>query len=326
MRATLEEDVRSALEAAGIQVRLVAAETDVPDASLWALGPKHKQVLALTRKAAAQLENSERERIPRLYIAEHISERLGERWIREGRQFADAAGNAHLDMAGLKVRILGLRARHSSTSERTVHEEREWRGAGLRTLFHLLSAPDWIHRPIREIGALCGSTPRTVTLLLDDLERSGHLIRVERSERRFHPDPALLDRWLQEYGRKLRPRLALGRFTASDPDRLRDLDLTSGRTAWGGESAAARLGADLQPGIDTLYVRGSVKQLIRDARLRPDPEGRIELRKAFWSPELRGATPETTPPLLVVADLTAVRDARCYDAAKTIRERYLPWT
>ena len=326
MVISLERAVREALEAVHIRVRRVEAEnaaSAAPEGTLWELGPKRKRVLAVSSKAAGKPTVGTRGQPPLIRIAEHISEKLGQSWIREGYQFADTAGNAHIDVPGLKVLVLGMRACKPVATKRDTREPREWRGAALRTLFHLLSDPDWIHRPVREIATLCNATPKTVMSLIEDLERAGRLVRLEGDKRQFHPDSKLVDRWLDEYDRKLRSKLDLGRFTAGDSTRLETLDPVASNAVWGAESAATRLGADLKPGVHTLYVRGSTRPIIKAARLRADSAGLISLRRAFWSEELPGVSGDTAPPLLVVADLMAIRDSRCYDAAALVRERYL---
>ncbi|MCA8981169.1 MAG: hypothetical protein H6831_00615 [Planctomycetes bacterium] len=326
MTIPLEQRVREALEAAGIRVRRVGG----PDSGLegsrtttWELGPRRKRVLAVPQHAETDRETEGRARSARIYLVDHVTEQVGERWIREGRQFADTVGNAHIVVPGLRVRVLGMRARESRTVKRPAWKAREWRGATLRTLFHLLSETEWIHRPIRDIAKLCDATPRTVMSLIQDLERDGQLVRIGRGDRRFHPDARLYDRWIEEYGRKLHPRLELGRYAFGDGARAETLDLRPVGAVWGGESAAARLGADLKPAIETIYVRDSAGPLIKTARLRATANGPVSIREAFWSPELRGATDETTPPLLVVADLMVIRDSRCYDAATQLRQQFL---
>ena len=295
----------------------------MPDqVALWRIGKPPTAVLAVPLTVdPGDLATVEPD-CPRLWVANHITDRTARRLITEGRLFADAVGNAHLNLPGLFVQVLGNRPAVLERETEGPRPIRGWRRPALRVLFHLLCDPALARRPIRELAALGGTAPGTVVRLFGDLEQTHQLMRFNRRERRFQPDRDLEDRWIAEYGRKLRPTLLAGRFTATDPDWYRTFDPTEYNARWGAEAAAELLGADLRPALRTLYTAGPLTPLLRAARLRADPLGTVEVRHTFYVPELPTQRPDTTPTLLVIADLLATRDGRCHDAALELRKRW----
>ena len=63
--------------------------------------------------------------------------------------------------------------------------------------------------------------------------------------------------------------------------------------------------------------------LVKQHRLRADPQGTIEILDAFWNFQLEGPQPDLVPPLLVYADLMATLDPRNLEVAKRIREQHI---
>ena len=299
---------------------------DLPEgAELWLVGGGEHEVLAHPRSMDEALEDigGRLARLPRLWIEEYVPDETARRWIEAGHAFADATGNAHIVLPGLVVRVLGNKPPLLPRKPAQAHPARAWRGAALRVMFHLLCDPALTGRTVRELAELTGTAPGTIVNVLDDLEQSGQLVRLGARKRRFVPDRDLRERWIGEYGRKLRPTLLTGRFTADNPLWQSDFDPTLYGAVWGAEAAAALLGADLRPAVWTLYTAAPPVKLLAAARLRADPAGRVELRGVFWAEALATPRPDTTPLLLIVADLLATRDGRCHAAAVDLRSRYI---
>ena len=99
-----------------------------------------------------------------------------------------------------------------------------------------------------------------------------------------------------------------------------DFEPTQHGAQWGAEPAGARAGANLAPGIWTLYVDGEIAPVLKAAKLRKDDRGNVELRTRFWAEEAQPNAGDCAPALLTIADLIATRDRRCLDAAKELRE------
>lgn len=93
------------------------------------------------------------------------------------------------------------------------------------------------------------------------------------------------------------------------------------RRARRGELAAARLTRHLRPGTATLYAEALDPRALLQLVLRADVEGNVEFARRFWT--FPGEQPQLTPTLLVYADLLAIGDARCLEAAGLLRGKIL---
>lgn len=324
----LKKRTQESLLRAGVLVRVATGRPRkalAPGEEIWRLGsgPEAPAVLATPLPATGAPPSDDNPLgLPRLWIGEYVSPRRAERMVEEGRAFADAVGNAHVRLPGLIVQVLG-RKPDRPRAKQAVSGDREWRGATLRVLFHLLCEPALIRRPLRDLAGMGETALGTVVHLIDDLERSAHVVRLGGRERRFVPDRALVERWVEEYIRKLRARLLLGRYEPTDMEAWGGFEPHRAGARWGGESAAELLGTDLRPGIRTLYTGGPLPALLRAAKLRPADDGVVEVRRAFWSGDLEAPREDVVPPLLVVADLIATADGRCIEAAQTIRREFV---
>jgi hypothetical protein len=113
------------------------------------------------------------------------------------------------------------------------------------------------------------------------------------------------------------------RFAAPAADWWKGVDLRTQQAVWGGEVAAYHLTGYLDPEQLTIYS-AKPEVLILKHRLRPDPNGAIEVLDTFWPlTEESDAASATVPPLLVYADLMASADPRNIDTAQRIRAQYL---
>ena len=281
-------------------------------------GPGATEVLAVPYPEAAPVPGGGERKRPRVWIADRLGTAAAERIIAQGDGFIDGAGNVHLDLPGLIVRVRG-RKRAKAPQPLEVATRRDWRGPALRVLFQLLCDPALAERPLREVAAAGGTAPGTIVHLMRDLERTGNLVRLGGRKRRFIPDEHLVDIWIDEYARKMRPKILLGRYAAMRGEWAEEFDVAEHGAVWGGESAAARLGADLRGGVKTLYTDRPVEGILAAARLRPDREGDVEIRRVFWSEGATAPRGDVTPALLVAADLLAVGDDRCRAAARFVR-------
>lgn len=359
----VEERARDRLEAYGVEVQLDAKPIGGSRPSrVWRLRTGGRTVLVLaTRLPSAEWPSASRaapssaetDELPRLWYAEYIAPQRAAYLRAAGQHYIDTVGNVHLRLPSLVLEVQGKaptrkrRAKKSArrfggaVSEPRTEVVRVWRGPALRLLFQLLCDPTLAERPQREVARLTGCAPGTVMHLYRDLRLLGNLVPLGDKRQRFVPDRALRDRWIVEYGQKLRPKLLLQNFEVTDLDRWRSFEASKHDARWGAESAAQRLGADLVPGIETLYVHKIRASLLKAAGLRASPGGAVELRQVFWGASashsdrlhadrlvtdqlMPNSEPSAlTPTLLVVADLMATRDGRCQSAAEMILTNHL---
>jgi hypothetical protein len=253
-------------------------------------------------------------------LARHCRDRLD-------LQFLDTAGNAYLRAPGLYVFVQGEK-RHEPAVEGTGGPTRGGTATALRAAFVVLCRPELLNAPYREIAGAAGIGLGTVGWTFFDLERRGYLAAArQRRNRRLLEPTRLLDEWVTNYPIRLRPKLNPRRFRAPDPGWWEQAHLPDG-ARWGGEVAAAKLTGHLKPATATLYLelataREALATLVREHRLRTDPQGNVEILDAFWTLPAQDAPPDVVPPLLVYADLMATLDPRNLEVARRIREQHL---
>lgn len=252
---------------------------------------------------------------PALLVADYVTPPLAEELRKRGVEFIDAAGNAFLNQPPLLVWIKGQRPRQRVVEPK---EGRAFTASGLQVLFALLCRPGIVGRPYREIAQLAGVAHGTIGWVMGDLLQNGFLAKVG-GRRRLLQAERLLQDWAPAYARILRPKLHLGRFRADVKTDIAGIDPGPYGYVLGGEVAEARLTQHLRPATLTLYGPGINKRLVVDLRLTPDPEGNVELLRRFWNFDTEPAGVAPLP--LVYADLLALGDPRCVEAANLVHER-----
>lgn len=327
----LIDEAIAAARAQGLDLTLEAFEPRTGERSMdarlkWRAGNETVLLLAEVRRGlrpamlGALLNQMAHLGNDALLITDYVSPPLADKLRQHGAAFIDTAGNAYLNRPPALVWVKGQRPAEKPSAPTA---GRAFQAAGLQMVFALLCRPEWVSLPYREIATLAGVAHGTVGNVMDDLIAAGYVVELERTNRRLRNIHRLLDTWVEAYARTLRPKQLLGRYRAPNRDWWLGLDTGKYQTQFGGEPAAAQLDNDLRPGVVTLYARQIPNRLLVDMRLRTDPAGEVEIRQHFWRFDLPDTPPALVPPLLIYADLLATGDARCFEAAKRIREREL---
>lgn len=248
-----------------------------------------------------------------LLVADHVTPAIAMQLRERGLQFIDTAGNAYLNQPPMLIWITGQKP--PTPIADIEPRDRAFQPTGLKVLFALLCNPGAVDRPYREIAEMAGVAHGTVGWVMPELPRLGFMIEID-NRRRLVEREQLLARWVEAYARRLRPKLRMARYEAADLKWTTTFQPQDYGLLLGGEPAANRMNANLRPGTATLYGDQINPRLIVDQRLRPDPAGNIEVMKRFWN--FQTPNPGLVPPILVYADLLAIGDARCLEAAREL--------
>jgi hypothetical protein len=251
---------------------------------------------------------------PPLLVTPFISREIAEHCRDLRLSFIDTAGNAYLEAPGLYVYVIGQpRPRDMKTSGfRAVGP------AGLQVTFALLSRPELVRAPYREIAHAAATALGTITHVMRDLESRGFL--TGRHDRTLLDPRRLLDEWVTHYPITLRPKLHPRRFEGRQ-EFLARAELKPLGAYWGGEPAAERLTRFLKPAHFTIYSRKPPNRLVATLRLRGNATGNVEVLDTFWNFEADPKHSDLVPPVLAYADLLATRDGRNLEAANLIYEQ-----
>lgn len=250
-----------------------------------------------------------------LLVAPHINRNLAERLRDLNIAFMDAAGNLFIDVPPLLLYVVGQPLLHRQTSPVSAFNP-----MGLQVIFTLLSMPEHISKPYRDIANAAGVSLGTVGKTIPALERSGFIGAKGDHGKTLLKTGELTHRWAQDYAERLRPRLVLGRFSPVDPDWRH----AAGQDHFlGGETAAAYLTDYLKPTTYSVFLKGELKDFVLANKLRKDPQGSVECLQAFWRFRYPWEHEHLAPPLLIYADLLATGDGRNIETAEIIHERFL---
>jgi len=251
-----------------------------------------------------------------LLVAPFISTETADRCRNLHLSFIDTAGNAYLEAPGLFVYVTGQQRPKDGKES----QFRALGSAGLQVTFALLSRPELLHAPYREIAHAAAVALGTITHTMRDLEARALLTG---DKHRTLPDPGrLIEEWATHYPITLRPKLHPRRFEAAK-EGFTQADLKTLGAYWGGELAAQRLTRYLKPAAFTIYAHKPIDQLVSALSLRANPSGTVEVLDAFWNFEPEPKYPDVVPPLLAYADLLATRDGRNIEAASLIYEQHI---
>lgn len=267
--------------------------------------------------------------VPALLVATHITRELADHCRSIGLQFIDASGNAYLQAPGLLVFVSGEKKVGGQLGARA--PKGLTKASALRVIFALLVKPALINSTLQDIAGHAGVSLGTTYNALGDLERRGYLINKKDVKRRKLLERSrLMDEWAMNYPTTLRTKLHGRRFSAPDPSWWQSDDLEQLPLTWGSEVAAMKMTGHLKPATQTLYVQppdmsNVLKFLVKQHRLRPDPEGDIEILERFWQWNA-DAQPHLAPPLLVWSELNALLDPRAQETAHMLKEQYFDAT
>ena len=253
-----------------------------------------------------------------LLIADYINPAMADRLKALDVWFIDTAGNAYINQPPVFVYIKGNRPEQLLSK---LPKMRAFQPTGLKIIFALLGNVELVNSSYREIAQAADVALGTVGWVMNDLKNLGHLVDMGIKKRRLKERKRLFERWVEAYPEQLRPKLVIGRFTSKAPEWWKHKDLEKLGAYMGGEIAAEYLTGYLKPELITLYLRGKPQNVQLAFKMRKDPNGEIELLKAFWPKTFDWHDHATVSPILVYADLLATADPRNLETAQILYEQ-----
>ena len=258
--------------------------------------------------------------MPIMLVADYVNHQQADRLRQLQIPFIDTAGNAYVDAPPVFVFATGHKPEVLPTAKPRV---RMFQPTGLKLIFALLNQPGLEQRPYREQADVAGIALGGVAWVMNDLRDGGYLIEPTPKTRRLVNKNTLYDLWVENYPARLREKLVLGRYVATEDQWWKDTDLTAHHAFWGGEIAADRLTHYLKPQDVTIYADKIPARLLLENRLQKAPHGDVEIVKRFWNFDFPEDALQIVPPLLIYADLLATGDARNIEAARLIFDNHV---
>ncbi|WP_280446501.1 type IV toxin-antitoxin system AbiEi family antitoxin [Nocardia brasiliensis] len=231
--------------------------------------------------------------------------------------FADQAGNAHLEFGPVLIDIRGRR-NHDTRSSHPAADANLFSTKRMQVLFVLLTWPNIADMSVRAIANAAGTSVGIAQSTLDIMKEADYLLGRSLQHR-----DELLDLWSAAFRGSLLSKIRTASFEGDIRGWAPPRDYFVS-----GESAVEDI---RQPQTLTIYVeRFDPMEAVRSG-WRKTNEPNIDIRRKFWN-EPRGATlhnrsavfrESAAPPLLVYADLITSKEPRQSEVARALRREHL---
>ena len=267
-----------------------------------------------------RIENMARNKMPYIIVADRIFPKIKQELRERQINFLETSGNMFLLMDGLYVNIDGKKQEGTGTTT----SNRAFTKTGLQVIYQFLINEEWLNRPYREIAERTGTGIGNINNIFNGLTQEGYLIQLTKNEQQLQNKKQLLEKWVLDYEKRLKPTLNIGTFRfLNDEDfyNWKGIRLQNQKTYWGGEPAGALYTNYLRPEELTIYTAEDWNDLIKHYRLIPDKNGNVKVFKKFWRYE--DVNENAVHPLLAYADLMNKGDRRCTETAQKLYDEYL---
>lgn len=254
---------------------------------------------------------------PFLLIGGQIFPTIKEKLKENNINWIDAAGNMYI-----RTKNHFLYVDHNEVFQVEEEKDRAFTKTGLKVLFLFLQDETWIQKTYREIANAADVALGTIGYVINGLKKRGYLVKKDAKTFQLVRKDELIDDWITAFEKELKPKLRIGNFTFVDKElaqNWKELELDD-QTVWGGETGAEFLTGMLKPQFLTLYTTHTRGEIMKRFRLKPDPQGRVQVYHPYWQMEAEG---KTAPALAVYADLLLTGDERNFKIAEEIYNEFL---
>ncbi|MDR4494058.1 MAG: hypothetical protein R3B74_06500 [Nitrospirales bacterium] len=153
-----------------------------------------------------------------LLLADYVNPSLGQQLREADINFIDTAGNVFLQQEpGLHLYVEGKKLQTPAKEAPT----RLFQPSGLTLLFGLLVTPESVNRSYRDLAKANGVALGTVGWIMRDLREQGYVEPLGKDRIQLIRKKELLDRWVDGYATRLRPKILAGEFVL---DPTKDFD------------------------------------------------------------------------------------------------------
>ena len=265
------------------------------------------------------IASMEKEELPEekmLLISTYISPKAKNLLRNKNISYVDTVGNAYMNRPELYIFIENGK---SNRSELTINS-RAFNKSGLKVLYLLLTEPEFLNIPYREIGKYSDVAIDTVSKTYKDILREKFIVKVSKRNYRFLDKERLFVEWVKSYNRHLRPKLRFRQFQWIDPKNdWKKMELPK-HTYWGGESAAELLTEKIFASRFRIYSNQPIPELAKALKISPSAGGELTVVEKFW---IRESASIIANPMLVYADLLFEGEPRLVEIANQIYKEFI---
>lgn len=254
---------------------------------------------------------------PFLLIGGQIFPNVKEKLRDKGINWIDGAGNMYI-----RTEDHFLFVDHNETFHVNVERDRAFTKTGLKVVFLFLLDETWLQKTYREIAETADVALGTIGYVINGLKKRKYLVKKDKKNYQLVRKEELMEEWIAAYETELKPKLHKGNFEFIDEEIAADwkkMELDD-QTLWGGEAGAELLTGMLRPQVLTLYTTHGKGSIMKQFRLKPDPDGNVQVYEPFWNIE---EDQEIAPPQAIYADLILTGDERNFKIAEKIYGEFI---
>lgn len=258
-----------------------------------------------------------------LLVADYLNPNIAKTLKDNDVQYMDACGNSYLNLPPIYIHISGQKP----AQEMKLATNSAFDISGLKIVYGFLCDSSLVNASYREIAEQTGIALGAVGKVLRGLTDTGYLIDEGKGRQRHLINcRKLLDRWVEAYPEKLKPKLRVGEFISDNTNWWKTFDIAKFGAYWGGEVGATKYTAYLKPHVTTVYLpEASGNKLLAAAKLRKASgtgAGTVHIYRPFWTDKLQNKfsylIQDTVHPILIYADLIASADSRNLETARML--------
>lgn len=150
-----------------------------------------------------------------LLLADYVNPSLGQQLKEADINFIDTAGNVFLRQEpGLHLYVEGKKPQTFAKEAPT----RLFQPSGLTLLFGFLVTPESVNWLYRDLARANGVALGTVGWIMRDLREQGYVEPLGKDRLQLIRKKELLDRWVDGYATRLRPKILVGEFVSPISD------------------------------------------------------------------------------------------------------------
>lgn len=254
---------------------------------------------------------------PFLLIGGQIFPDIKKRLREKGINWIDAAGNMYV-----KTEDHFLFVDHNETFRIKREKDRAFTKTGLKVLFLFLQDEVWLQKTYRKIADAADVALGTIGYVINGLKKRQYLVKKDEKNFKLVRKEELIDDWIAAFETELKPKLHKGNFTFIDKElaqNWKELELED-QTVWGGEAGGELLTGMLKPQVLTLYTKHQKGLIMKNFKLKPDPNGFVQVYEPYWKIE---AGKNIAPPLAIYVDLMLTGDERNFKIAEKVYDEFL---
>ncbi|MCK4655018.1 MAG: hypothetical protein KAU01_11305 [Candidatus Cloacimonetes bacterium] len=269
-------------------------------------------------------ENISEDKIP-LIMAEYVNSSIADELIRKQVNFVDCQGNIFINIPGkIYIDVKGNKPEKQKEKQPTIL----FNPKGMQLLTILLNDESLLNNSLRSLQNMAGISLERTSKVMHELKENGYIWQTKKNNFKFRNKKVIFERWLENYGERLRPKLLLGTYRISPTMWQQTADIlkiNNFKSVFTGGFGAEMLTQYYQAKIMDIFItENEVAKVKNKLRLLPAEDYNLRLFNLFSDEIIFKYNGENIAhPLLIYAELIYQGGDRELETAEIIYNRYL---